>query len=570
MRCGRRTGRWTRRLGKKLRFGAFMSVPGCHPTGWRHPDAMPECDMGFRFLARTAERGKLDAIFFQDSAAVVGSVGLPGVEPYLIKNGRQCHIEPVSAIAALAAITSRIGLISTCTTTYNEPFNVARRFLTNDHISGGRAGWNLVTSQAEDEAQNFGCDGHLEHGARYDRAAEFLEVVRGLWDSWEDDAFVRDKASGQWFDPDKMHILKHEGPHFRVRGPLNVTQSPQGWPVVAQAGSSAAGRDTAKLAGVAGWTGFSRVTTDLDAALASATGSVLFDAAPSGLRGDVARRGIAAGMHLYLEKPVTGTVAEALSLHRAAVAAGVKAGTIQDKLFLPGFSALLGLRRAGFFGTVLEVRVEMGRWIHDGFTHAGQRPSWNYRKKDGGGLILDMFPHWRYMIDALAGEVRGVSATSRRFVPRRVDERGTVYDVDVEDSVFANFALEGGGIASINSSWCTRARREFPIQVQIDGTDGSAVAGPFGCWSQAEAPGGPIAGALPQASLLEGWDAVPVDAGATKSYRAGWELFLRHVAEDGPMPYSLLQGAKGVQLAQCAYRSDRERRWVDVPALEAV
>ena len=328
------------------------------------------------------------------------------------------------------------------------------------------------------------------------------------------------------------------------------------------------GRDPAKLAAAAGWTGFARTTTNLDEALGSGSENVLFDAAPSGLRVDVARRAIAAGKHLYLEKPVAGSVADALALHQAAVAAGVKAGTVQDKLFLPGFKALLGLRQSGFFGRVLEVRVEMGRWIHDGFKEPGQRPSWNYRKRDGGGLILDMFPHWRYMIDALAGEVRGVSATSRRFVPRRVDERGQAYDVDVEDSVFATFELEGGGIASINSSWCTRARREFPIQVQIDGSAGSAVAGPFGCWSQAEAPGGAISAALPQASLLEGWTAVPVDAAATNSYRAGWELFLRHVAEDGPFPYTLLQGAKGVQLAECAYASDRERRWVDVPHLE--
>jgi len=221
-----------------------MSVPGCHPTGWRHRDAVPECDMDFRWLAhmaRTAERGKLDAMFFQDSAAVVGSGGLHGTQPYNASSGRQCHIEPVSAIAALAAVTSRIGLISTCTTTYNEPYNLARRFLTIDHISGGRAGWNLVTSQAEDEAMNFGQETHLDHGARYERAGEFYDVVRGLWDSWDDDAFLHDKASGQWFEPTKMHMLNHAGEHFRVRGPLNVSRSPQGRPVVAQAGSSGVG-----------------------------------------------------------------------------------------------------------------------------------------------------------------------------------------------------------------------------------------------------------------------------------------------------------------------------------------
>src|SRR6516162_4030850 len=168
---------------RQLRFGAFFSVPGCHPTGWRHPDAVCETDLDFRYLAdmaRMAERGKLDCMFFQDSVAIPGSTAVYGAKPFRVKNGRQAHIEPMSAIAALGAITSRIGLVSTCTTSYNEPYNVARRFLTIDHISGGRAGWNLVTSQAEDEAVNFGRDAHFEHGIRYDRAAEFHDVVVSL------------------------------------------------------------------------------------------------------------------------------------------------------------------------------------------------------------------------------------------------------------------------------------------------------------------------------------------------------------------------------------------------------
>jgi predicted dehydrogenase len=330
------------------------------------------------------------------------------------------------------------------------------------------------------------------------------------------------------------------------------------------------GRDPDKLAAAAAQTGFTRTSTDLDAALASPTERLFFDAAPSGLRVAAMHRAIAAGKHVYCEKPVAGSTAEALALHASAQAAGIKAGTVQDKLFLPGFKALLGLRQQGFFGRVLEVRIEMGRWIFDGFDQPGQRPSWNYRKRDGGGLILDMFPHWRYMIDALAGEITSVSATSRTFIPRRVDERGAEYDVDVEDSVFATLELAEGGIVSINSSWTTRARREFPIQVQIDGSLASAVAGPFGCWTQrlAEAPGGAISAALPQGgSFFDGWTAAPVNATAVNSYRAGWELFLRHVAEDGPFPYSLLQGAKGVQLAQAAYLSKAERRWVNLPPL---
>jgi predicted dehydrogenase len=308
----------------------------------------------------------------------------------------------------------------------------------------------------------------------------------------------------------------------------------------------------------------------LDEALAAPDHEILFDAAPSGQRATTALRGLAAGKHLYVEKPIAATTEDALALDMEAKRAGVKAGTVQDKLHLPGFAALLALRRRGFFGRVLEVRVEMGRWIYDGFERPGQRPSWNYRKRDGGGLILDMFPHWRYMIDALAGDIQAVSAVCRTQTRRRRDERGAAFDVDVEDSVFAHMELEGGAIASVNSSWATRARREFPIQVQVDGTAGSAVAGPFGCWQQAqgEAPGGPISAALPQtANLLEGWCATEVNTGAVNSYRAGWEMFLRYIAEDAPFPYTLLQGAKGVQLAEAAYRSAREQRWVKLSPL---
>lgn len=229
----------------QLHFGAFLYTPGSHSAGWRHPDAVPATDMRFPLyldMARTAERGKLDTIFLQDTAAIGGSGGLDGGSPYRPSQGRQVHLEPVSLIAALAAVTTRIGLVSTATTTYNEPYNLARRFASIDHISEGRAGWNLVTSQVEDEAGNFGLERHVDHTRRYERAAEFYDVVAGLWDSWEQDAFLHDKESGVWFDFDKMHFLNHRGAHFSVRGPLNVSRTPQGRPVVAQAGSSEAGR----------------------------------------------------------------------------------------------------------------------------------------------------------------------------------------------------------------------------------------------------------------------------------------------------------------------------------------
>jgi FMN-dependent oxidoreductase (nitrilotriacetate monooxygenase family) len=218
---------------QQLRFGAFMNVPCCHPTGWRHPDAVAESDLGFAHLvhlAQVAERGLMDAMFFQDSVAIPGSAATYGAKPFRVKSGRQAHIEPVSGIAALAAVTSHIGLISTCTTSYNEPWNLARRFLTIDHISGGRVGWNLVTSQAEDEAVNFGRDAHFEHGERYDRAAEFHDVVVGLWDT---------------LDGETRHAFDHKGEHFTVRGPLDVARSPQGRPVIAQAGSSDVGMELA-------------------------------------------------------------------------------------------------------------------------------------------------------------------------------------------------------------------------------------------------------------------------------------------------------------------------------------
>lgn len=332
------------------------------------------------------------------------------------------------------------------------------------------------------------------------------------------------------------------------------------------------GRSEDKLKAVAAETGFSRWTTSLAEALADPGTDMVFDAAPSGMRVDIVRRAIAAGKHVYVEKPIAGTLEQALAIAREAKAAGLKGGTVQDKLFLPGFARMLELRHSGFFGRLLEVRIEMGRWIFDGETHPGQRPSWNYRAKDGGGLALDMFPHWRYMLDHLAGEVRAVSATCRTQIERRRDEQGEPFQVDVDDSVFASLELEGGVAASVNSSWSTRMHREFPIQVQIDGTEGSAVAGPFGCYVQRadEAPAGPMASSLPPTtSFLQGWTKLPMPESTTPSYRAGWELFIRHVMDDAPFPYGLVEGAKGVQLAEAVYRSSRERRWIELPRLDA-
>ncbi|WGD28310.1 LLM class flavin-dependent oxidoreductase [Ancylobacter sp. WKF20] len=228
----------------QMKLNAFLHPTGHHIAAWRHPQATADAGVNFDHyveLARTAERGTFDAVFLADSAAVrdqnIDSASR--VARYVV------HFEPLTLLSGIAAVTRHIGLIATATTTYNEPIHIARKFASLDHISKGRAGWNLVTSSGEVEAFNFSRDQHLAHADRYDRAREFAQVVTGLWDSWEDDAFVRDKASGHYFDPAKLHVLNHKGPHFAVRGPLNVARSPQGRPVLVQAGSSEAGKELA-------------------------------------------------------------------------------------------------------------------------------------------------------------------------------------------------------------------------------------------------------------------------------------------------------------------------------------
>ena len=231
-----------------MHLAAFLFTPGSHSAGWRHPDAATDCDMEFNqyvHIAQTAERGLMDTIFFQDTVALNGSAALDGVSRFRPQQGRQAYLEPTTLLAALAVVTQRIGLVATATTTYNEPYNIARRFASIDHISNRRAGWNLVTSQIEDEAGNFGADHHMLHAQRYERAEEFYDVVTGLWDSFSDDALIRDKASGNFIDPSKIHFLDHKGTHFSVRGPLNMARCPQGRPIVTQAGSSDAGMELA-------------------------------------------------------------------------------------------------------------------------------------------------------------------------------------------------------------------------------------------------------------------------------------------------------------------------------------
>jgi len=226
---------------RQLKLGAFLMATGHHVAAWRHPDVPANAGLDFKHykhLAQVAERARFDTLFVADSvAAATGDIAS--------RMARSDHFEPLTLLSALSAVTEHIGLISTVTTSYNEPYHVARKFASLDHLSGGRAGWNLVTSDAAAEAQNFGRDEHIGHAERYSRAREFHQVVTGLWDSWADDAFTRDKASGQYYDPAKLHVLNHSGEHFKVKGPLNVARSPQGRPVIVQAGSSETGRELA-------------------------------------------------------------------------------------------------------------------------------------------------------------------------------------------------------------------------------------------------------------------------------------------------------------------------------------
>ena len=226
---------------RQLKLGAFLMATGHHVAAWRHPDVPANAGLDFahyKQLARVAEAAKFDALFVADSVAA------PSAE-IASRMARSEHFEPLTLLSALSAVTDHIGLIATATTSYNEPYHVARKFASLDHLSGGRAGWNLVTSDNAAEAQNFGRTEHIGHAERYSRAREFHQVVTGLWDSWEDDAFTRDKSSGQYYDPARLHVLNHSGEHFKVKGPLNVARSPQGQPVIVQAGSSELGRELA-------------------------------------------------------------------------------------------------------------------------------------------------------------------------------------------------------------------------------------------------------------------------------------------------------------------------------------
>ncbi len=329
------------------------------------------------------------------------------------------------------------------------------------------------------------------------------------------------------------------------------------------------GRDAKTLSALAAAHGNQRWTTSLAEAFAGPD-DVFMDCAATGDRPKRVRQAIAAGKHIHIEKPTAPTVDEAMELARLAERAGVKHGVIQDKLFLPGYARLLAVSKSGFFGRILSVRIDAGSWIFDGAEQECQRPSWNYKKSEGGGLALDMMAHWRYMIDRLVAPVTGVCALMSTAIPERVDERGEHYAVDAEDTNYALLKMQGGAVGMINNSWAARPRRDDTMVVQIDGTEGSAVAGRFRCYTQsaAETPEAFIKAARPGGvDLMADWKEVPDQPGKTP-FRQCWELFLRHVAEDAPYLPTLVEGAKAVQLADLAYRSVYEQRWMAVPELK--
>jgi predicted dehydrogenase len=331
------------------------------------------------------------------------------------------------------------------------------------------------------------------------------------------------------------------------------------------------GRNEAKLQQLAASVGLRRWTTELEEALADPANTVYFDSQTTERRAPAIEAAIAAGKHIYCEKPTALTTDAAYRLYQLARDAGVKHGVVQDKLWLPGLLKLKSLRDSGFFGRILSVRGEFGYWVFEGDTVAGQRPSWNYRKEQGGGIIVDMLCHWRYVLDNLFGEVRAVSCLGATHLTERWDETGQRYHCTADDSAYATFELEGGIIAHFNSSWCVRVRRDDLLTIQVDGTKGSAVAGLRQCWIQPY-------GATPRPTwnpdvdspinFFDGWMTVPAQQHFDNAFRMQWELFLRHVVRNDPFPWTLLEGAKGVQLAEKGIESWQKRAWVKVPPLK--
>ena len=331
------------------------------------------------------------------------------------------------------------------------------------------------------------------------------------------------------------------------------------------------GRSDAKLRDIAERHGIMDWTTSLDEALATLKdgGGIYFDAQITSQRAEAVKKALAAGAHVYMEKPSGATSAEAAELADEADRAGVRHGVVQDKLFLPGIRALKSLVDGGFFGRILSVRGEFGYWVFEGDWRTAQRPSWNYRKEDGGGIVLDMFPHWTYVLEGMFGAIEAVTARAVTHIPRRWNEGGAPYDATADDAAYAIFELAGGVVAQVNSSWCVRVHRGELLEFQVDGTEGSAVAGLWDCVAQHRgvSPRPVWNPDIPNVSRFpDQWQPAPLDGEPGNAFRLQWEMFVRHVAEGAPFPHDLHAGARGVQVAELGLRSSGEGQRVEVPA----
>ena len=330
------------------------------------------------------------------------------------------------------------------------------------------------------------------------------------------------------------------------------------------------GRDKNKLEKLCALSGVKKMTTDLDEAFADANNKIYFDAQITGRRAEAIRQAVRAGKHIYCEKPISVDTKTAMELYQLCKDAGLKHGVVQDKLWLPGIIKLKRLIQQGFFGKILSVRGEFGYWVFEGDSIPAQRPSWNYRKEDDGGIISDMLCHWRYVLDNVFGKVKAVSCLGTTHIPHRVDEQGKAYTCTADDAAYATFELEGGIIAHFNSSWTVRVRRDDLLTLQVDGTKGSAVAGLRECYIQhyGNTPKPVWNPDIAQPiNFFEGWAKVPEQEPYDNAFKVQWELFLKHVVKDTPFPWDLREGAKGVQLAEKGLESWSKRCWLDIPEL---
>jgi predicted dehydrogenase len=354
---------------------------------------------------------------------------------------------------------------------------------------------------------------------------------------------------------------------IRKQGGVKISDDEVIWPEPVLVG-----RSVAKLQALAAMDSGVRYTTDLDAELAKPENIIYFDAQTTGRRADAVKKAIAAGKHVYCEKPTAVSTEAALDLYRVATKAGVKNGVVQDKLWLPGLLKVKRLQEQGFFGKILSVRGEFGYWVFEGHNIPAQRPSWNYRKEDDGGIIVDMLCHWRYVIDNLFGEVKSLTCLGATHIPERVDEQGKTYKCTADDSAYATFELANGVVAHFNSSWNVRVRRDDLLTLQIDGTHGSAVAGLREVWIQhyGNTPKPVWNPDIAQPiDFYGGWSKVPEQENYDNAFKVQWELFLRHIVLDEPFRWTLLEGAKGVQMAELGLESWAKRAWLDVPKLSA-